>query len=355
MKRLILSRGLVDHVAVLDGRLRLGGWVGAYEPLPFVGLRVEVGGRPCEVVEQMLQLESPDIEKGFSFLFRAGQSRFFVDVDVPDAEELRDLPILVVPLTPSGNPGCTMFQVVRPTVQMPEEEQVRAVGGDAYSGLEFMSYFLSLAGLSFTDDVLDIGCGLGRMAFPLAYYLAPGSRYIGFDVVPENVDLAAKRFGRRFANLQFAHADIKNLLYNPHGTVNPLTFSLPSESRTSGFVCATSVFTHMRGNEVKHYLDEIARVLRPDGSALITCFLLNRESRDLMARGRSDHNFSFDCEDCFTQDASMPEAAVAYDEHKLASWLTRVGLTASDVFYGSWCGRTPSLSYQDILILRHRS
>ena len=36
----------------------------------------------------------------------------------------------------------------------------------------------------------------------------------------------------------------------------------------------TSVFTHMLPEDVEHYLDELARVLKPGGRTLITWFLL---------------------------------------------------------------------------------
>src|SRR3546814_13028266 len=50
-------------------------------------------------------------------------------------------------------------------------------------GAEFLRHFVELGGLTPEDDVLDIGCGFGRMALPLARYLPPPSRSVGFDIV----------------------------------------------------------------------------------------------------------------------------------------------------------------------------
>ena len=42
-------------------------------------------------------------------------------------------------------------------------------------GYEFLRYFIQYGDLAPDDDVLDVGCGIGRMALPLANYLKHGS------------------------------------------------------------------------------------------------------------------------------------------------------------------------------------
>src|SRR3954470_20703716 len=60
--------------------------------------------------------------------------------------------------------------------------ELRFVGdGDFRAiGAEFLGLFARLGGLRPGDAVIDIGCGIGRMALPLTQYLDPASaRYDG--------------------------------------------------------------------------------------------------------------------------------------------------------------------------------
>src|SRR3954466_597973 len=50
------------------------------------------------------------------------------------------------------------------------------------TGDEFLGHFIALGGLQPSDAVLDVGCGIGRMARPLAGYLSSEGSYDGFDV-----------------------------------------------------------------------------------------------------------------------------------------------------------------------------
>jgi hypothetical protein len=54
-------------------------------------------------------------------------------------------------------------------------------------GAELMRYLVEVGGLVPHDTVLDVGCGVGRMAAQLTRYLAPNSQYEGFDIVHEGV------------------------------------------------------------------------------------------------------------------------------------------------------------------------
>jgi 2-polyprenyl-3-methyl-5-hydroxy-6-metoxy-1,4-benzoquinol methylase len=48
-------------------------------------------------------------------------------------------------------------------------------GGDFKQiGQEFKNYFITLANLQPNNRVLDVGCGIGRMAIPLTSYLSKG-------------------------------------------------------------------------------------------------------------------------------------------------------------------------------------
>src|SRR5512132_200266 len=55
-------------------------------------------------------------------------------------------------------------------------------------GEELLNLLVHYGSLRRTDRVLDIGCGIGRVAIPLTRYLEPTATYDGFDVVKRGID-----------------------------------------------------------------------------------------------------------------------------------------------------------------------
>jgi len=346
-----LTRGILDTIAVLDDRIRLGGWVAALGPLRVDGFRAKICGRSRQIAALEKGLDSPDIAQHFPHLSDPGQCRFCLDLVREPQEEVGDTLACVTPLLSTGKPGCVLLSPIAPTVPAPSEADVDSVGGGAYGGLEFLAYFVSLGELKPHHDVLDIGCGVGRMAYPLAYFLDQKSHYFGFDIVEKSVQWARDKITARFPNFEFQRLDIHNQMYNPAGTLPALEVEFPVEAASFDFAFLTSVFTHMQGPEVRRYLDEIARVLRKDGRCLLTCFLIDTESRSLMEAGVSSHEFEHRGDDCYVEKPEAPEAAVGFEDQLILGWLRERGLALTSRYNGTWCGRR-GLSYQDILVVK---
>jgi SAM-dependent methyltransferase len=218
-------------------------------------------------------------------------------------------------------------------------------------GDEFLEYFASLGGLRPSHDVLEVGCGIGRMARPLTRYLITGS-YEGLDIVPSGIRWCRKNITRRFPRFRFSMADIHNTEYNPKGTLRASEYRFPYLDGRFDFCALTSVFTHMLSADTDHYLAEIYRVLRPGGKCLATFFLLNEKSQRAIAAQTSSLLFRHPLGACWTTDPQVPETAVAYDEAALGSLLEKNGFALESTHYGGWCGRSQYLSYQDILVMR---
>lgn len=218
-------------------------------------------------------------------------------------------------------------------------------------GNEFRRYFIELADLKPDARVLDVGCGIGRMAIPLADYLSPGGEYHGFDIVKKGIDWCQAHVSSRFANFHFRHVDIYNKMYNREGKLQARELRFPFEDGHFDFVFLTSVFTHMVPADVENYLSEVSRVLRVGGKCLITFFLLNGESRELIRAGRSALKFRHEFKGCLVAEPDNPESVISYDEEFVRKMFSTNGLEIIDpIHYGSWCRRPTFLSFQDILI-----
>lgn len=229
------------------------------------------------------------------------------------------------------------------------------VGGGKFmeTGNEFLAHFKLLIDLKPDHCVLDVGCGIGRMAVPLTTYLSAEGAYDGFDIVPHGIAWCRENVTRRYPNFRFQLADIRNREYNPNGTITPGEYRFPYADGSFDAVLVTSVFTHMLPHDVAHYLSETTRVLKPGGRCLTTWFLLNEASEGLIERGRSAMDFRHDVEGCRTTNPAVPEWAIAYREDRVRALFDRAGLGLEHpVRYGSWCGRTDYLSFQDICIAR---
>jgi ubiquinone/menaquinone biosynthesis C-methylase UbiE len=223
-------------------------------------------------------------------------------------------------------------------------------GGDSRAiSREFLGHFIELGGLTPSDRVLDIGSGTGRMALALTEYLETGT-YYGLEIVKSSVDWCRRAYAP-FRNFTFVHADLGNNWYNRRGSQDAESYRLPFDDHSFDFIFLTSVFTHMRPQEVRNYLREIARVLAPNGKALVTAYLLNRPAHDQIHNGAAHFSFKRRGHGFFHEYRS-PERAIAYDQSEFLQMVAGAGLTAA-VFPGSWTG-LPGRSWQDILVIGHQ-
>ena len=228
-----------------------------------------------------------------------------------------------------------------------------SVGGRNFkkAGEEFKGYFIELGGLQPDDKVLDVGCGVGRMAIPLTDYLSSDGEYRGFDIVKKGIEWSQDRISTQFNNFNFTHSNVYNKHYNRLGNVQAKDYQFPYDDGFFDFIFLTSVFTHMRPLDIDNYLGETSRVLKTGGRCLITFFVLNDEAKKLVHLDRSSIDFSHKMESFVTTSKNCHERAIAYSEESVEKLFEKHGLTIRQpIHYGSWCDRKISLSYQDIVV-----
>lgn len=264
------------------------------------------------------------------------------------------------PLKPLSKPGYLAMLVdfisraVRGQLHLPPW-WLRDVGGTDFeaTGREFLHLFIELGNLHPDERILEIGCGSGRMALPLAGYVGPEGYYAGMDITQEAIMWCQQNITRRNPNFQFLHTDLYNKRYNPKGRLLARDYTFPFEDESFDFIFLTSVFTHMLPDDMENYLSEIARLLRREGRSLITFFLLNEIQRSLASQGRNAIDFKYGAGPYRVRSEIVPESAIAYDEAFLRQLIGQCGLAISEpVRYGTWSGQDDGPSYQDIVLVR---
>ena len=218
-------------------------------------------------------------------------------------------------------------------------------------GQEFKNYLIELAGLKPSHKILDIGCGIGRMAIPLTDYISGDGEYYGIDIVQDGIKWCSEKISSKYSNFHFIHTDVYNKHYNPEGRFLASEYAFPFSDGMFDIVLLTSVFTHMRRKDIENYLAEISRVLTPGGSCLITFFLLNDESIDACMSGLAAFDFKYELDGFFTTNKETPEAAIAYRQDYVEKIIENNGLRVSGgIYFGFWCGRKTFLSCQDLVV-----
>jgi ubiquinone/menaquinone biosynthesis C-methylase UbiE len=136
----------------------------------------------------------------------------------------------------------------------PEDEAMeRAVGGDFERFGVLEHAVLREAGLRPDSNVIDVGCGAGRLAVQLARH--EGMRYLGTDVVPALLEYARKRAAR--PDFRFINVD---------------RIAIPAEDGSADIIAFFSVLTHLLHEESYLYLQEAHRVLKPGGKVVFSFF-----------------------------------------------------------------------------------
>jgi len=118
---------------------------------------------------------------------------------------------------------------------------------------------LQIEGLQPEHALVDLGCGIGRLAVHVIPTLVGGS-YIGVDISETMLKRAKARIAQAVPNPPCLVTWIKQT--TPH-------FTLPENS--VDMMCAISVFTHMEPEDAYRYLKAALKVVKPGGRFIFSC------------------------------------------------------------------------------------
>ena len=232
-------------------------------------------------------------------------------------------------------------------------QAVHNVGGGDYAraGKDLLEQLRLHAGLTPACDVLDIGCGTGRLAQPLVDFLNETARYTGFDASGRAIALCRSRFARLSPRFSFVEADVKNTEYRAAGHAREDEYRFPAADQTVDVATAFSVFSHMAAPSIRRYLEEGRRVLRPGGRFAFTAYALTPERTAAIARGEGLHRFKPWRDGAMVVDARSPERAIAHPLEALEDAIASAGLELeTGVLWGGWLGSPAYAGFQDLFV-----
>lgn len=200
------------------------------------------------------------------------------------------------------------------------------------------------------DRILDVGCGLGRVAWPLSRELESGT-YDGLDAVRVYLAWCHDGLGLDPARFRFHHLDVYSSFYNPHGTIRPEDVRFPWPDRSFSLVLASSLFTHLSAAATANYLREISRVLAPRGRLFASFFILDEQSRRVIETGPTAPPFTTPFGQGMLSDPADPDFAIAFDVDWLHGQFRAAGYEIAVYAQGVW-RRSGGATHQDLVVAR---
>ncbi len=209
------------------------------------------------------------------------------------------------------------------------------------------------------NKILEIGCGTGLLAIACEPFIK-GGKYIGIDIMKDDINFCSDHYSS--VDFEFLHINTRNPFYAPRQA--EMHARWPIESESVDLVLALSVWTHLGEEDAVFYFSELSRVLKQNGKAIVTFFLLDETYRHGL-ESRKDQEGAFHATKqtrwIFNSSAHgsrmwfspewtrIPESAIGVTEAGLAHLIDSTGLKIIEHYQGNW-KEIPGAYFQDVLV-----
>jgi SAM-dependent methyltransferase len=216
-------------------------------------------------------------------------------------------------------------------------------------GKQFHQLLVDHAKFTPKKDILDLGCGTGRLSKQLHDWMKPEGSYTGLEINKRFCDYCVKNYKGRYDLLDAQHDE-----YNPGGVIQANEITLPYDDCSFDVVVAVALFNHFRLDWAVRYLEEISRILKHKGILFATAILINPISVE-STKLRKTHPFKFEKredQEWFDFD-ERPLFNVALSENVLRRTMMKHGLMIKEpIRYGEWCGSKAAITGHDVILAR---
>jgi SAM-dependent methyltransferase len=178
---------------------------------------------------------------------------------------------------------------------------------------------------AFNSDIVELGCGCGRIAYPLKGQWFEGT-FVGVDIDEEMISYCRQKFpGDRFKFVLSEHRS-KTYSSNSHNVREPGTQKLViGDTQSKDFIYSISLYSHLLEKELDEYLRETYRLLRPGGLMYLTFFCMEH------VKLGNRWTFSHQRGSSYIEDERYPEAAVAYRQDFIKDLIKAIGFSEVSV------------------------
>lgn len=195
--------------------------------------------------------------------------------------------------------------------------------------------------------VLDLGCGCGRLALPFAHYL-DGGTYIGIDVSSEALSWCRKNLDARGGTMRFIQRETVNKYsFESRNPVSRNSYHLAElQHEQVDFAFAISLFTKLQQRDCLSYLSELARVIRRNGCAYLTTFIIDDFFFDFVRRSGRHRAVTQEESGCYYAFEGLDFFA-GYTRRTWTRMIEDSGLRIVGYDPGRWAEKPGALHHED--------
>ena len=204
--------------------------------------------------------------------------------------------------------------------------------------------------LNASSNVLDVGCGCGRLAIPFNMYLKNGI-YYGVDVWEDGIDWCKKNIhGTNNGKTNFIKLESSNNYYFDKFNNMVNNYNLSEINESFDLIFAISTFTHLLKKDATDYLRSIRKLIKPNGCIYITCFIID-EYFYKFSNETGKHTNLLQKEDGCFYGYEKQDFFCGYTPSIFEEMVTSCGFKIVSYEIGNWAKKPGSRTYQDTFVL----